>query len=204
MGELAGTEAQAESAGAETGAKPPGANRRGSARGGARATAPQRASVATLLEPDSETPAELMCSIARSLCVLGERWTFLILREAFFGVSRFSEFRDRLGIAPDVLTDRLATLTEAGVLTREPYQEPGRRGRYAYHLTPAGDELRVVLGSLQQWGDQHLPPPGGPTVVRRARDSGAPLHVGYVDDQGREVALDDVEFVRTANYPTSG
>jgi DNA-binding HxlR family transcriptional regulator len=158
--------------------------------------------VASLLGPAPDTPPELMCSIARSLCVLGERWTFLILREAFSGVTRFSEFRDRLGIAPDVLTDRLATLTEAGVLTREPYQEPGRRGRYAYQLTPAGQGLRVVLGSLQQWGDQYLPPPGGPTVVRRARDTGAALHVGYVDDRGREVALDDVEFVPTANYPT--
>src|SRR5579875_363781 len=159
--------------------------------------------VAALLAPDPETPAALMCSIARSLCVLGERWTFLILREAFTGATRFSEFRDRLGVAPDVLTDRLATLTEAGALIREPYQEPGRRGRYAYRLTPAGEELRVVLGSLQQWGDAHLPPPGGPTVVRRARDTGAPLHVGYVDDRGREVALDDVEFVPTANYPAS-
>jgi DNA-binding HxlR family transcriptional regulator len=163
---------------------------------------PQRASVASLLEPAADTPAELMCSIARSLCALGERWTFLILREAFFGVTRFSEFRDRLGVAPDVLTDRLATLTEAGVLTREPYQEPGRRARYAYHLTPAGEELRVVLGSLQQWGDEHMPPPGGPTVERRARGTGRPLHVGYVDDEGREVALDDVEFAPTANYPT--
>src|ERR1700759_5181398 len=165
---------------------------------------PQKATVESLLEPAAATPPELMCSIARSLCVLGERWTFLILREAFFGVSRFSEFRDRLRIGPDVANDQVATFTAAGVLPGELYQEPGRRGRYAYHLTPAGDELRVVLGSLQQWGDQHLPPPGGPTVVRRARDSGAPLHVGYVDDQGREVALDDVEFVRTANYPTSG
>jgi DNA-binding HxlR family transcriptional regulator len=161
-----------------------------------------RPTVASLLAAAPGTPAEPTCSIARSLCVLGERWTFLILREAFSGASRFSEFRDRLGVAPDVLTDRLATLTEAGVLTRAPYQEPGRRGRYAYHLTPAGEELRVVLGSLQQWGDQHMPPPGGPTVARRARDTGAPLHVGYIDDQGREVALDDVEFVPTANYPT--
>jgi DNA-binding HxlR family transcriptional regulator len=163
-----------------------------------------RVGVAALLEPDSETPADLMCSIARSLCVLGERWTFLILREAFSGVTRFSEFRDRLHVAPDVLTDRLATLTEAGVMTRELYQEPGRRGRYAYRLTPAGQELRVVLGSLQQWGDEHLPPPGGPTVERRVRGTGQPLHVGYVDDQGREVALDEVEFVRTANYPAAG
>src|ERR1700744_1178517 len=119
-----------------------------------------------------QSSPEPVCSIQRSLGVLGERWTFLILREAFFGVTRFSEFRDRLGVAPDVLTDRLATLTEAGGLTREPYQEPGRRGRYASHLTPAGEELRVVLGSLQQWGDEHMPPPGGPTVERRACGTG--------------------------------
>ena len=162
-----------------------------------------KATVASLREPDAPTPPELMCSIARSLCVLGERWTFLILREAFFGVTRFSEFRDRLGVAPDVLTERLATLTEAGVLTREPYQEPGRRARYAYQLTPAGRELQVVLGSLQQWGDEPLPPPGGPTVDRRARDSGRPLHIGFVDDQGHEVAVGDVEFARTANYPSA-
>jgi DNA-binding HxlR family transcriptional regulator len=165
-------------------------------------TSPHQATVESLLEPAGDTPPELMCSIARSLCVVGERWTFLILREAFFGVTRFSEFRDRLGVAPDVLTDRLATLTGAGVLAREPYQEPGRRGRYAYRLTPAGQELRVVLASLQQWGDEHLPPPGGPTVVRRAHDTGRPVHVGFVDDQGHEVALPDVDFVRTANYPS--
>lgn len=67
------------------------------------------------------------CSIARSLGVLGERWTFLILREAFLGATRFAEFRDRLGVAPDVLSDRLGTLVAAGVLAREPYQEPGAR-----------------------------------------------------------------------------
>jgi len=142
------------------------------------------------------------CSIARSLSVLGERWTFLILREAFSGVTRFAQFRDSLGIAPDVLTDRLSTLVEYGVMTREPYQEPGSRVRFDYHLTPAGDELRVVLGSLQQWGDEHLPRPEGPTVVRRSHRTGRPLHVGYIDDRGREVDLDDVAMLRTASYPT--
>src|SRR4051794_28734394 len=97
------------------------------------------------------------CAIARSLAVLGERWTMLILREAFNGTTRFAQFRDNLGVAPDVLTDRLATLVEYGVLEREPYREPGARTRYAYHLTPAGAELRLVLGALQQWGDAHLP-----------------------------------------------
>src|SRR6201995_5808659 len=95
---------------------------------------PQRASVASLLEPATDTPPDLMCSIARSLCVLGDRWTFLILREAFSGVTRFSEFRDRLGVAPDVLTDRLNPPTPAGGAPREPYQGPRRRGPDARRL----------------------------------------------------------------------
>ena len=136
------------------------------------------------------------CSIARTLGVLGERWTFLILRESFLGATRFAEFRDRLGIAPDVLSDRLGTLTEYGVLRREPYREPGERSRFAYRLTPAGQELQVILGALQQWGDEHLPHPDGPSMLRRRGGSGgAPLHVGYIDDDGREVTLPDVRMI---------
>jgi DNA-binding HxlR family transcriptional regulator len=148
-------------------------------------------------------PVELesSCSIARSLSVLGERWTFLILREALSGATRFAQFRETLGIAPDVLTDRLGTLVRYGVMTRQPYQEPGSRVRHGYELTPAGRELLVVLGSLQQWGDEHLPRPDGPTVLRQARDTGRRLHVGYIDDLGREVAAEDVQMVRTAAYP---
>jgi DNA-binding HxlR family transcriptional regulator len=144
---------------------------------------------------------ESSCSIARSLGVLGERWTFLILREALWGVTRFAQFRDALGIAPDVLADRLATLVDYGVLTKEPYQEPGSRARFAYQLTPAGRELQVVLASLQQWGDKYLPRPEGPTVVRRTRGTDRQVHVGYIDDRGAEVGADDVMFVRTAAYP---
>ena len=92
---------------------------------------------------------ESSCSIARSLGVLGERWTFLILRDAFLGKTRFAEFRESLGVAPDVLSDRLATLVSHGVMEREPYQEPGARSRSGYRLTPAGRELHVVLSALQ-------------------------------------------------------
>src|ERR1700710_2722123 len=88
------------------------------------------------------------CSIQRSLGILGERWTFLILREALGGATRFAEFRDFLDIAPNLLTDRLNTLVEYGVMTRQPYQEPGSRLRHSYHLTPAGHELRIALGAL--------------------------------------------------------
>ena len=141
------------------------------------------------------------CSIARSLGVLGERWTFLILREAFGGLTRFAEFRDNLRIAPDILTDRLATLVKYGVMERVPYQEPGERARSAYVLTPAGRELSVVLAALQQWGDEHLPWPDGPSVLRRVRGSDVPVHVGFVDDRGQEVSQMDVATVRTDAYP---
>jgi DNA-binding HxlR family transcriptional regulator len=139
---------------------------------------------------------ESTCSIARSLGVLGERWTFLILREAFLGATKFAEFRDRLGVAPDVLSDRLSTLVEFGVMEREPYQEPGSRQRFAYRLTPAGTELQVVLHALQQWGDDHLPRPEGPSMLRRVRGTDRPVHVGYLDDQGNQVAFDDVTVIQ--------
>ncbi|MEJ3651507.1 helix-turn-helix domain-containing protein [Actinomycetes bacterium KLBMP 9759] len=142
------------------------------------------------------------CSIARALDVLGERWTFVILREAISGTSRFADFRAALGVAPDVLSDRLATLVAAGVLEKRPYREPGSRARHSYHPTEAGNELRVVLGALQQWGDAHCPWEGGPTVERRSVEGDRPLHVAFVDETGTEVPLDGVAFVRTAAYPT--
>jgi DNA-binding HxlR family transcriptional regulator len=145
-----------------------------------------------------ETP----CSIARTLEVLGERWTFLVVREALSGTTRFADFRATLGVAPDILTNRLNTLVEAGVLARRPYQEDGKRTRQEYVVTPAGNDLRVILGALQQWGDEHRPYSLGPTILRRSVDD-RPLHVAYVDDEGHEVPLADVRFVKTAAYPTT-
>ncbi|TFV87166.1 helix-turn-helix domain-containing protein [Blastococcus sp. CT_GayMR16] len=148
-----------------------------------------------------ERLAQSSCSVARSLGVLGERWTILILREALSGTTRFADFRTALGVAADVLSDRLATLVDAGVMVREPYQEPGSRSRFAYHLTDAGRELELVLGSLQQWGDRYLPRPEGPTVERRAVPTDRLVHVAFVDDEGCEVPPAEVAAVRTAAYP---
>ena len=141
------------------------------------------------------------CAIARTVDVLKDPWAFLILREAFAGVTRFAEFRANLGIASDVLTDRLATLVTAGVLRREQYREAGSRARTDYHPTDAGAELQVVVGALQQWGDAHLPVERGPTVVRRHRRTGGPLEVAFVDAKGRRVDPQDAVFERTAAYP---
>jgi DNA-binding HxlR family transcriptional regulator len=143
------------------------------------------------------------CSIARSLGVLGERWTLLILREAWLGTDRFSQFREALGVAADVLSERLSTLVEHGVMKKVPYQEPGERARASYRLTPAGEELMVVLGALQQWGDEHLPRRDGPSLLRRTKDDGLPVHVAFVDDSGREIPNERVVLVRTAAYPAT-
>lgn len=94
------------------------------------------------------------CAIARSLEVIGEWWTLLILRDCFFGVTRFEEFQQRLGIARNVLTTRLDTLVDHGVLERRAYDEA--RGRYDYVLTAKGRALWPVLVTIRQWGDEWI------------------------------------------------
>lgn len=142
------------------------------------------------------------CAIARTVDVLKDPWSFLILREALSGVTRFSDLRAHLGIATDVLTERLAALVDAGVLRREQYQEPGSRARTSYHLTPAGAELKVVIAALQQWGDAHLPVSGGPTIERRDRRTGQPIEVAFVNESGRRIDPDRAIFARTPAYPS--
>ena len=149
---------------------------------------------------DGSKIPDTSCSIHRSLGVLGERWTFLILREALAGTTRFADFRDVLDVAPNLLTDRLHTLVEYGVMTREPYQEAGARQRFDYHLTDAGRELQVVLGALQQWGDRWLPCPEGPSILRRTRATDSPVHVAFVDAGGHEVPAEDVVAVPTPSF----
>ena len=101
-----------------------------------------------------------VCSIARSLEVVGERWTLLILRDAVLGLTRFEEFQESLGIASNVLTNRLKLLCDEGVLERVP--DPQRPGRPKYVLTDKGRELAPALIVLMKWGDRHYPTPGGP------------------------------------------
>lgn len=142
------------------------------------------------------TGDEPACSIERSLQVLGERWTLLIIREIYSGRNRFAEIQSTLGIASNLLSNRLKTLVDAGVLRKQTYQDPGSRPRDSYQLTPAGEELRLILAALQQWGDRHCPRPSGPSAVRCRRSTGEPVHVGFVSDtDGHEVAGADVDMV---------
>jgi len=103
------------------------------------------------------------CPIARSLERVGEWWSILILRDAFKGVSRFDQFQKSLGIAPNMLTRRLNTLVESGLLERRLYSE--KPPRYEYVLTPRGRDFRPVLWALVSWGNKHFPPEGETVVV---------------------------------------
>jgi DNA-binding HxlR family transcriptional regulator len=110
------------------------------------------------------------CSVARSLEVVGERWTLLILRDAMMGVTRFEAFQRRLRIAPNMLAKRLRTLTDVGILERRLYSE--RPDRHEYALTERGRELFPVVMGLMRWGDAHLSPRGAPALVCHARCEG--------------------------------
>jgi DNA-binding HxlR family transcriptional regulator len=101
-----------------------------------------------------------ICSISRALEVVGERWTLLILRDATLGLTRFDELQASLGIASNVLTNRLKLLVEEGVLERVPDEE--RPGRPKYVLTDKGRDIGPALIALMKWGDRHYPAPGGP------------------------------------------
>lgn len=114
------------------------------------------------------------CSLARSLSIVGDRWTLLVLRECFLRVRRFEEFEQRLGIARHVLADRLKKLTDAGVLAKVPYQERPRREEY--RLTEKGLDLYPVMLSLLDWGDKWMSGPEGPPVLRRHKACGHVAH----------------------------
>ena len=127
------------------------------------------------------------CTVARTLDVIGDRWSLLVLREVFHGVCRFAGLQARLGVARNVLSQRLATLVEQGVLERVPYQEPGSRPRSEYRLTPKGQDLCPVLMALAEYGDRWLADPEGPPAVLTHRDCGAPVHLETACEAGHRV-----------------
>jgi DNA-binding HxlR family transcriptional regulator len=135
------------------------------------------------------------CSIARTLGIVGERWSLLIVREALKGRTRFSEFQAALHVSTDILTARLEGLVDAGILEPREYKEPGSRPRSGYHLTAAGHDLVPVLAALMSWGDTHLAANTGPPALMRRRGTSEAVHVALVDEQGRAVARDEVEVV---------
>ena len=143
------------------------------------------------LEPRGAWTAD-RCTIARSLDVITTRSAFLILREAFYGTTRFDDFAERVGISEPVTAARLRELVERGLLEREDYREPGQRTRQRYRLTEKGADLFPALAALMQWGDKWLDERGGPVELRH-RDCGEPVAVELRCSAGHTVAPDELE-----------
>lgn len=124
------------------------------------------------------------CPIAQTVALIGDRWTLLILREAFYGVRRFAVMQDDLGIPRAVLSHRLATLVEYELMHREPYHDPGQRTRYEYRLTSKGRALLPTLMALMQWGNQYSMPDQAPPLTLVHVDCGAEVSTGFVCRHG--------------------
>lgn len=151
--------------------------------------------MATALGKDST------CSIARSLEVLGDSWTLLIIREAIVaGATRFQDFRDGLGIAGNILAKRLTLLVEEGLLERRTYQEPGARTREEYVLTEAGRSLSVVIAALAAWGRARRPRPDGTSPDFFVRDSGTPARLAFVTEDGAQVSPEQLVARRAKDH----
>jgi DNA-binding HxlR family transcriptional regulator len=118
------------------------------------------------------------CSIQRSLDLIGDRWSILVLRDLFRGVRRFDELQRDLGIARPVLTDRLRKLVDTGVVTKRQYSE--HPPRFEYRLTPMGVDLSPALVALMRWGDRWLADPSGPPTVLLHEPCGHPIDQAFV------------------------
>jgi DNA-binding HxlR family transcriptional regulator len=146
------------------------------------------------LDPRSGWEAE-RCSIARTLDIVSTRSAFLILREAFYGTTRFDDFAKRVRLSPAVTAARLKELIEQGLLEHEDYQQPGERTRRGYRLTPQGADLFPTLAALMQWGDRWLA--GGGAVELRHHDCGEHVDVHLRCAGGHDVTVEDLELAPT-------
>lgn len=115
------------------------------------------------------------CPIDRAMQVVGTRSAMLLMREAYYGTTRFDDFASRVGITEAVAAKRLRDLVDAGLFVREPYREPGQRTRYEYVLTESGYDLMPAVFALGQWGRKHLPHRGSPSATHLGCD--APVEV---------------------------
>lgn len=140
--------------------------------------------------PEAARIASLRCGLALACEALGDRWTLLILREAFYGVTRFERFLGDLKIPRAVLSQRLSDLVDKGILQRMPYREEGSRTRHEYSLTAKGQDLGVALMALLEWGDRHIRCGSSPLEVVEAA-TGKPLSACLATKDGRVVALKD-------------
>lgn len=137
------------------------------------------------------------CSLVKALDVVGTRSSLLILREAFYGTTRFSGFVERVGITDRVAAEQLRRLTDAGLLSKRPYREGDSRTRYEYVLTEMGRDLLPAVLGLMQWGDKYLQD-GRPAILHVEHGTGAAVRVELRSDAGGEVDLEHLGVRRNA------
>lgn len=133
------------------------------------------------------------CSVARVMELLSTRTAFLVVRECLYGTTRFEDFVDRIDTSAPAVSRALKQLEAAGIITRVPYQEPGRRVRDEYRLTAAGRDLLPVILSMMHWGDAHLQEKGAPLTLVDRR-TGRPVRVVVTADDVRPIEPDDIEI----------
>lgn len=138
--------------------------------------------------------------MAATLEIVGDRWTWLIVRDAFLGLTRFAEFRDSLGVAPNVLTARLDRLVADGVFEQVLYCE--RPPRHEYLLTEKGQDLFVCLNALRQWGDRHLRAEPMRLLVRKS--DGVPVVAALVPEGSPVLRNDEVAIVPGPGFRAAG
>ena len=128
------------------------------------------------------------CTIQRSLEIMGDRWSLIVLREVFQGIRRFDDMTVRTAIPRQMLTARLRRLVDDGILRKAPYRVPGQRERHEYRLTDKGLDLYPVLMALQQWGTRYLADPAGPPIEFAHRDCGEPVELVVRCAAGHDLA----------------
>ena len=142
-----------------------------------------------------------VCSVARTLDIIGEKWALLAVREVFLGNRRFDEMIRRTGAPRDTLAARLRTLVGAGILERRPYSD--HPARFEYYLTDVGQDLYPVILTLRQWGDRHLAGEEGPPAIFTHR-CGHPLHARLVCDSCGELVVSGHSRPTTSAQPSAG
>ena len=140
------------------------------------------------------------CSIAMTMDVIGTRSSMLILREAFYGTTRFDDFARRTKTTEAIVAARLKQLTEIGLFTKQPYREPGKRTRDEYLLTDKGRDLLPAVFALMQWGNRHLQGEEGGPLQLVERGTGVPVVIGPRTESERDLELDDLAIVANGDW----
>ena len=135
------------------------------------------------------------CPIFRSVSEIGDQWMLLIIREAFMGIKRFDEFQSILHISKSVLTRKMKSLVENGILAKESYQEPNQRKRFEYILTPKGRDLYLIIMALMDWGNKYAVDQEGDRMKMIEKETETDVAFGMVNQQGQKVEPSEVKLL---------